>query len=138
MTGQPRHRASGDHSSCGNIVSITEERKARPTYYCFMVAKSVVLSWAAVLAAILVVLATALLRWSRQLAAAPQAGRLERRQPQAVEAWQRVVRTFLRLLSRRRAWHNLGEHLKLYSNIRSATRRHGITRAGAAADQHPR
>ena len=90
-----------------------------------MVAKSVVLSWAAVLAAILVVLATALLRWSRQLAAAPQAGRLERRQPQAVEAWQRVVRTLLRLLSRRRTWHNLGEHLKLYSNIRSTTRRHG-------------
>ena len=81
----------------------------------------------ALLATLLVVLTTLLLHQSRQPAsavAATEAGRVARRQ-QAAEAWERVVRTLLRLLSRRRIWHNLGEHLKAYTGIRSATRRHG-------------
>ena len=92
------------------------------------------LSVVALLTTILVVLTTILLRQCKQLAsaaAATEAGRLERRQ-QAAQAWPRVVRTLLRLLSRRRIWHNLGEHLKSYTGIRSASKRHGSSGTGSA------
>ena len=41
---------------------------------------------------------------------------------QAIAAWARIFRTVVRLLARRRTWHHLGEHLKLYSALRAPGR----------------
>ena len=61
-------------------------------------------------------------------ATAPQPSR---RHGQATAAWARVLRTIVRLLARRRIWHHLGEHLKLYSGLR-APGRYGLRQTGAA------
>ena len=59
---------------------------------------------------------------------------LSRRRRQATASWARVLRTIVRLLARRRIWHHLGEHLKLYSGLR-APGRYGLRQNGAAADR---